>query len=386
MKWQNKGHEFDSVYENIKRIQKYYLFGAGEYGAHVYELLKSEVSILGFIDNSTVKQQTEFCGKTVYSLQDIRNLMDRTTGIILTISPYARKPVEEQMKEQGFVKEKEYFTMEVFMSVYAAYEKSKLFIPSISFLPTTRCNLRCEACLNFTPYMEQFDERPWEQIQSDLDTFFPCIDYIMLFHISGGEPLLYPQLGRLIQYIKGYYGDKIHILRTVTNGTILPKPEILELMAEYQVELTVDDYRDSVPESSETFSRLIKRLEAFRVKYQINKVEEWIDLAPATTCHDDWSESRLQKQFNACHVPWQELRGGKLYSCNYASYAMVAGLMDVGAGDCFDLCSYTPDKLKELMEFRLGYNERGYVEFCKRCSGYVDINPNKVIPAKQLEK
>ena len=38
------------------------------------------------------------------------------------------------------------------------------------------------------------------------------------------------------------------------------------------------------------------------------------------------------------------------------------------------------------MEFRMGYNERGFVEFCRHCSGYVDINPNKVTPAKQKKR
>ena len=52
----------------------------------------------------------------------------------------------------------------------------------------------------------------------------------------------------------------------------------------------------------------------------------------------------------------------------------------------FHLDTFTKDKMKELMEFRLGYNEKGYVEFCKRCAGFVDINPNIVEPAKQKER
>lgn len=30
MKWTNKGHEFDTVYQNIEKKDKFYLFGAGE--------------------------------------------------------------------------------------------------------------------------------------------------------------------------------------------------------------------------------------------------------------------------------------------------------------------------------------------------------------------
>lgn len=42
MKWKNKGHEFDNVYENIKKRSKLYLFGAGEYGEKIYELLSQK--------------------------------------------------------------------------------------------------------------------------------------------------------------------------------------------------------------------------------------------------------------------------------------------------------------------------------------------------------
>ena len=105
-----------------------------------------------------------------------------------------------------------------------------------------------------------------------------------------------------------------------------------------------------------------------------------------TTDHSDWSELRLQKWFEGCHVPWQELRGEEIYSCNYASYAVVAGFMEEQEDEVFDLKKYDRSRMKELMEFRMGYNEKGYVEFCKRCSGYVDINDHIVSPAKQKER
>jgi hypothetical protein len=85
-------------------------------------------------------------------------------------------------------------------------------------------------------------------------------------------------------------------------------------------------------------------------------------------------------------VPWRELRGGKIYSCNYASYAEVAGLSETQDNEVYDLASYDRSRLKELMEFRLGYNEKGYVEFCRHCSGYIDINDNPVVPAKQKDR
>lgn len=385
MKWINKGHEFDNVYENIKTKNIFYLFGAGEYGEAIFNLLKSEVKIAGYIDNNVQKQQDGYLGQPVFKLDDI-DFTDSKIAIIVTVSPYTRLSIMQQLMIKGLVYNENIFTMELFMSVHYAYKKNEVYFPSISFLPSTRCNLNCEACLNFTPYMKNFDERPWEQIKADVDKFFECVDYIMLFHISGGEPLLYPKIGELVEYIDDNYGDKIHFLRTVTNGTVLPKPGLLELFSKHRIEITVDDYRESVPESADTFDKLLVLLKQYKIKYDVNKADQWIDLAPMTTHHEDWSEKRLCKKFEGCHVPWQELRAGKLYSCNYASYAVVAGIVEEDEDGVFDLNKYENDQIKELMEFRLGYNTKGYVEFCKRCSGYIDLNPNIVQPAKQMKR
>lgn len=49
MKWTNKGHEFDTVYQNIEKKDKFYLFGAGEYGEAVYQELEDKLPIAGLL-------------------------------------------------------------------------------------------------------------------------------------------------------------------------------------------------------------------------------------------------------------------------------------------------------------------------------------------------
>ena len=60
MKWTNKGHEFDTVYQNIEKKDKFYLFGAGEYGEAVYQELEDKLPIAGFIDNNPEKQKENY--------------------------------------------------------------------------------------------------------------------------------------------------------------------------------------------------------------------------------------------------------------------------------------------------------------------------------------
>lgn len=385
MKWTNKGHEFDHVYENLKKKKSFYLFGAGMYGQAMYEeLTKLEVNILGYIDNDQTRQHKVFNGKQIYALDEIE--LKRDEAIIVCVTPFSRGSIMQQLQIAQYVYNENVFTMEIYMSLKYVYELDKMYISSISFLPSTRCNLNCEACLNFTPYIKHQMIRPLDQVKKDIDIFFSVVDYIMLFHISGGEPFLYPYLKELVTYIGENYRDKIHFLQTVTNGTIELKDDILEVLAKYQVGITIDDYRDAVPEKREAFDKALAQVEKYQLRHDVNKVDKWIDLAPTKTDHSDWNEWRLIKHFESCHEPWQELREGKLYSCNYASYAAVAGLVEENEEENFKLDTYTKNQMKELMEFRLGYNTKGYVEFCKKCAGFVDINPYIVDPAKQKEK
>ena len=123
------------------------------------------------------------------------------------------------------------------------------------------------------------------------------------------------------------------------------------------------------------------------IKYYINKVDSWIDLAPEKTDYSGLPEEQLIAHRDSCTQSWQELRDGKLYSCNYAAYATVAGI--AGSQDVeetYDLRSFSDDKKKELVEFRLGYTEKGYTEFCKKCLGFTDKNTDKVKPADQISE
>lgn len=383
MKWMNKGHEYDEMYKNIEKKNRYYLFGAGDYGHQFLAMFKDEINIAGFIDNSADKIGTTIEGIPCYAFNDI-NLKD-DEAIILTMSQIARvKPVEQLLKS-GKVHNVDYFLIEEFISVYNVYKYDKVYFSSISFLPSTICNLNCKHCLNFNPYAKQFYVREWEQLTKDVDLFFSCVDYIMLFHVSGGEPMLYKHTADLIEYIDKNYGYKIGTLRTVTNGTVIPKEEVFVKLSKCNIEITVDDYREAVPRFNSRFDQLIAKLEEYNIKYYINKAESWIDLAPDITDYSKLPEEKLIKHRDSCSQSWEELRDGKIYSCNYAAYATVAGIAgEQDLEETYNLEKFTLEKKKELVEFRLGYTEKGYTNFCKKCRGFTPENSDEVEPALQI--
>lgn len=386
MKWRNKGHEFDSVYENISRKKVFYLYGAGDYGNQFINIIRDEINLAGYIDNSAEKQGKEINGLHCFALDEV-NLGNPETGIIITMSQIARVEPEHGLKNMGLKAGRDYFVIEEFLLVYYAYKYNKAYFSSISFLPSTACNLNCRNCLNFNPFAKKFYVRKMNDLKNDVDLFFKCVDRIMLFHVSGGEPMMYKHTADIIDYIDKNYGDRIDKLRTVTNGTVVPSDEVLEKLQRCNIEITVDDYRDAVPEYSDNFDKLIGKLEQYHIKYYINKVDSWVDLAPEKTDYSGLTEEQMVAHRDACSQSWQELRDGRIYSCNYAAYATVAGIAgEQDMEETFDLRSYTPDKLKELIEFRLGYSDRGYTNFCRKCRGFTPENSDEVSPAVQCAR
>ena len=384
MKWKNKGHEYDQIFNKIDEKKEFYLFGAGDYGTQFLHIIDTEIKITGYIDNNPSKQGKKINEKFCYALEDIT--LSKNEGIIVTMSQIARILPIEQLIACGYKKDEDFFIIEEFLSIYYAYKKDKVYFSSISFLPSTACNLTCRHCLNFNPFAKNFYVRGWDELVKDIDLFFSCVDHIMLFHISGGEPLLYKYTADLVEYIDKNYRNQIDTLRMVTNGTIVPQDTILSKLSQCGVEITVDDYRDAVPQSQNCFDQLINKLEKYHIKYYINKSDSWIDLAPEKTDYSDWSELQLEMHREKCQQSWQELRDGKLYSCNYAAYATVAGIAgEQDLEEVYDLTKYVPTQKKELVEFRLGYTAKGYTNFCKKCRGFTPENSEQVKPAEQVK-
>ena len=66
------------------------------------------------------------------------------------------------------------------------------------------------------------------------------------------------------------------------------------------------------------------------------------------------------------------MRNGRVYYCNFSSFAVTAGIIQDNPANYYDLNS-TVNK-KELTEFLLGYSELGYDTFCKLCNGISAAN------------
>ena len=81
--------------------------------------------------------------KKIIVVKDRIKLWRNDEGIVITMSQIARVKTIEQLKECGYKKDKTFFIIEEFLSVYYVYKNEQVYFSSISFLPSTACNLDC---------------------------------------------------------------------------------------------------------------------------------------------------------------------------------------------------------------------------------------------------
>lgn len=394
MKWKNKGHEFDEIGYLLKGKENIFIYGAGGVASELLEILHAIQPWVGwkiyFVDKDKKKQKEGISGYEVLSPEDFFTMKKEkyfvVAGTLNKIGEEICSLVKERLGEDTIVLKGMYF-MHQYLSIYFAYIHDMVFFASESMLPTTVCNLNCRDCLNFTPYIKKHYVESLETLKEDVDLFFNAVDLVYRFQITGGEPLLYKNLIPLIEYIDQNYRKKILRFEIVTNGTIIPDERICEILKRKDIYVFLDDYRMSVPEIDEIYERTYFKLKEHGISFADNHVETWMRMyMPDKSGEMESVQYAIQKKYLECEVPWSSLWHGKISSCNYAMYASKAGICEAGDDETYDLNLFSPEKKKELIEFRLRCCEKGYMEFCRMCNGWINTNKHWCKPAIQCER
>ena len=397
MKWQCKGKQFDWLGAIFKKRNRVLIYGAGKLGEMVFKYLEESglsKQFDGFVDQRHTSITEGYQGYSVYDPSILFDIHDNEHIVIVAIDGIKGIRIMERLARVGYMENTEIFIWSKFMSVlnniyapvYAMYTQNRLILSSTCLIPGNACNLRCRDCLNFTTHLPSFEVRPVEEVKEDADILFRWVDYTMRFQISGGEPLMYPQLKELIAYIGSHYRKQIGQYETVLNGTVVPSDEVCQLMKQYDMMVYLDNYTEAIPKKMDRRQDIIQKLEKFGIHWIDNTVDEWFDLDIFHTDNRCMGEAGLAEYFDLCNNPWHYFERGRMYACNFARFAEKTGLHKEPEESSFDFTRMDESRKKELLEFTLNYNERGYVELCKRCAGWASINSKKVPVAVQKEE
>jgi organic radical activating enzyme len=263
------------------------------------------------------------------------------------------------------------------------YEKGELNIPYFELVVTTKCTLKCKHCANFMPLFtgggggnSHFD-LTFETFQQDFDSFMNCVDHVREMRILGGEPLINKELHNIVEY--SAKNDKIQFIEIVTNGTIVPDKNLIDVIKRYDNKIIMfylSDYsKNKELKKILKHEELIKALTDNNIGYETNDDLIWrIDGELRNRKH---SPEKLRDIFLKCdNNMCNSLFDGKLHVCPKSSSGHRLNL--INADDYVDLRQKNIFKIKKDL---INFYKKDYFEACKYCRR----TSEKVLPAIQIK-
>jgi organic radical activating enzyme len=382
MLYNDELHNFDKFVLDWNLDTEYVLFGASkeciQFIRTIDLLLGENVLKIKYIVDHDVKNQT-----TLNNINEISSFYHQSknieikreniqlihiddfeitsnTQVIITTDVYKQK--YKQFLEENGVKWTWYKNI---ASIWPYKHKNIVHIFQSDMLVTEKCSLNCSHCNMFMPHYEFPIHRELDTIISDIDSYFKIVDYVSVFHLVGGEPFLYPNIENVIKHLLENYITKIDKLIITTNGTILPKDSIIQLLKDNDVILSVSDYSDKLDHIKKKVVKVLDSYKENNINHYVRNQIEWYDFGDLRV-KKNLPTDKLIKHFDSCTAPFRGLNDGKFYYCHLNTSAVRTKLFPLSENDYVDINTISKEN---LLKFDLGYTDLGYITFCDNCNG-----------------
>ena len=381
-----KGQEFDALAKVIIEVaenKKFYIWGAGYFGDAIYASLRDEIEIIGYIDSDEKKWNTNKNDLEIHPPSVLSNMCDDAiSGISVLVSAGWTREIYSSLNAANFSLNENYFHIDEFYAIFMMYSRNKLCLTNLSVTVTERCTLRCEKCLGFMPHMTNPKHFTLQDIETELTTLFNTVDYVSSLAINGGDAMCNPECYEIIEVIgEQYLTDKIGTIELYTNAIIIPNERFLEMLKRHNVYFRFTDYGS---QARQRIEEILPLLSKWGIRYDHVKFAQWCDMGYPQESNGLYGDEAWQKHFTTCdRRSCQTIEGGKFYYCGQVIGADKVGYCLIEESDYFDMTAASINK-KELLEFTLGYSEKGYLSYCKKCNGGFNTNKKMVVAGMQL--
>lgn len=250
-------------------------------------------------------------------------------------------------------------------------DRNKLILPRVPVMITTRCTLCCQECSNLMPYYKKPQDYPVDDVIKWIRNLCDAVDECICLELVGGEPFLYKELKKVLEFV--LMEKKIQQVEFTTNGSILPKQEILELLTDRKVYVRISQYPNQINPVN-----IIKLFEENKIKYVLLENMSWCKTGELIS--RGRSVCELQSQFLNC-TPSRLCRtilNGKLYVCSKA-----ASLMELGFANNLEAVD-----LLETEHLRENISQFLQLTYSKACD-YCDVASKDAVvvePAVQVKR
>lgn len=269
------------------------------------------------------------------------------------------------------------------ISMYFQYYMNKLFIHDVYFkyieVPiTTKCTLKCKECCNLIQFYQDSYQISGHDIIYDIKNLSNIAKKILRLRLLGGEPLLHPELPRIVEQILQY--KNIKNIEIVTNGTLTLSREMIEVLIKSErVSIDISNYGEKSIKQKE----LIAQLENNNIRYSTQK-ERIFWTAQADCSYRGRNESQLMDVLSKCNMDCISMLNGEIHLCPRSSHGMDLGIIPNNKTDYYNVRQMESIKEGKKNIYRL-LNTRSIIA-CNYCDTYRWKELPQVRAAEQISK
>lgn len=348
-----------------EQIDGFVIYGCGPLGNYLKDVMQQlSLNLLGYVDDFYDGSQWD--NVEVYSLQEVLSKF-KHVSIILTPHYENNKRMMKEKIEKAVNGEGAYDILDKNVLLYVAHgfslDKEKKQVGNIyektDLIISNCCTLRCEGCSVCIPYVEK-EHFDLEEVKRDISKLNDLVDYIAVLEVMGGEPLLYPWLPQLLDYISGL--SNIYVIMIDTNGTVVPNEEMLDAMARNHVLIHVTDYG----EVSTKKDVVLEKCEEKNIYCTIREVGEWADLGKIK----DYETTENDKKFHSCFaaVECANVYRGRWHICPRDAKYVDMNLFSPCEDEFINLHDDMPETEKRQKLYDLTHRENA-ITSCRFCKG-----------------
>ena len=183
------------------------------------------------------------------------------------------------------------------------------------------CTLKCKHCGNLVPYIKNKERYDVDVLKKDIDNLSDVL-FVNHVQLQGGEPLLHPQLDKIIEHL-----SKSKLTRHInmaTNGTLTIPDKMLKTFRDCKVNIKCATYNTK----HQKIQKLKQQCEENDINLHIFDVSNstWFDFGGINTTKDN-NNIRVQKRFDGCgYKTCYTLSDGLFTKCSRAPTGHLTGL------------------------------------------------------------
>ncbi|MEL7661269.1 radical SAM protein [Acetobacterium wieringae] len=266
-------------------------------------------------------------------------------------------------------------------------ETNQLILKRSGIVITLRCTLKCKLCGGYAPYYKTPPHYSYDYIADTIDNYFGVIDKVGDFSITGGEPLLHKDLGRILNKTMEY-SSQIGRILILTNGTMLFSDEVLEILQNHKDKLhvTISNYGFLSTRADELENKLkILDISHRVIKYSGENLfcDGWVDYGDHSRKHFTQKETDIKGK--KCAIRSRDVSiilNGELHSCGRSFRRMELGIIPKNKNEYVDLLdsNTTINEKKDIISLMFRSDS---TTSCAYCNGLCE-DSERFPPAEQL--